>query len=97
MEVLGVVWSGANSPCLMLFQQVFGWAGPCWPAVTCEACSSGDWRTGDSPGEDRFFSKLDDNSVTTTLGPGFFSHQAVWVLLLLPLKLDRESFMKKHS
>lgn len=43
---------------------------------------------------DLFFRRLKDSNVTT-LGSGFFSDQAMWELLPLPLKLDRESLMKK--
>lgn len=44
-----------------------------------------------------FFRRLQDSSVITTLGFGFFSHQAVWVLLPLPSKLGGESLMKNCS
>lgn len=77
MEVLVIAWSGADSPCLVLFQQIFDWAG-------------------------RGFVGL--QLLVRLVLQGIGGQQCYWglvssstkQLLLLPLKLDRDSLMKKH-
>lgn len=61
MEVLVLAWSGANSPCLLLFQQIL--AGQGEALLVCSYLCEPLWGL--------FFSRLEDNCVITTLGYGF--------------------------